>query len=300
MSEPFPLVSVVIPTRNRVEKLIRLIKSIYSSDYPNLEVIVVDDCSYNGTTSIIKASYPKIHVIKNDKRKLLAASRNKGFQISKGKFIFFIDDDNVVEPNTIGELVRYMELNENVAIAGPLMLYFGEPNRIMLAGVKRSMLTSKTKFIGRGEIDAGQYKLPIESLDLPNAFMIRRKIFEEIRGFNEIDFPIDYDEADIGEKIRKIGYKIMVFPTARVYHEGPFTRPPAFNDSLRVYYAMRSRIRFHQKYGKRSCFIAFLIIFLPFFILYNSIIGKAYPTLKGLVDGLCGRTTFIERDLKEE
>jgi len=164
----------------------------------------------------------------------------------------------------------------------------------MSAGVKRNMLTSKTTFIGRNKIDVGQYKSPIESVDLPNAFMIRRKILDEIGGFNEVDFPIDYDEADLGERVRRRGYKIIVLPTAKVYHEGPSVISTAFSDNFRVYYAIRNRIKFHHKYAKRPYFFAFLIMFLPFFLLYNSIVGKLYPTLRGLVDGLSGRATFIE------
>lgn len=288
------LVSVVIPTRNRIKMLIRLIKSILASDYLMLEIIVVDDYSSDRTAEIVRTSFPNIHVVRNNKRKLLAASRNRGIQHSKGKLIFVIDDDNVVESNTISELVRYMESNEEVGIAGPLTLYLGQPNRIMSAGVKRNMVTSKTTFIGRDKIDVGQYKLPIESLDLPNAFMIKRKVLDEVGGFNAKDFPIDYDEADLGERMRKMRYKIMVLPASRVYHEGPFARSPAFISNLRVYYATRNRIKFHRKYGRRLYFIAFLVVFLPFFIFYNSIIGKVYPSLKGLVDGLSGRETYSE------
>lgn len=290
--EYLPLVSVVIPTFNRIKMLTRLIRSILSSDYPNLEIIVVDDCSSDETANIARASFPDVHVIRNNSRKLLAATRNKGIQNSKGKLIFLIDDDNIVQPETIIELVRYMESNEEVAIAGPLTLYIGQPDRIMSAGVKRNMLTSKTTFIGKGEKDVGQYTLPIQSLDLPNAFMVKRKVLEEVGGFNEEDFPIDYDEADLGERVRRVGYKVMVLPAAKVYHEGPFTRPPAFASNWRVYYATRNRVRFHHKYGTRSTFIAFLIMFLPVFVLYNLMLGKVYATLKGLVDGISGKGTF--------
>ena len=90
-----PLVSVVIPTHNRKEKLARLIKSILESDYPKdkLEIIVVDDASTDNTFEYIKKKYPQAKIIRNEEEKLLAESRNIGIKASKGKYIFLIDDD---------------------------------------------------------------------------------------------------------------------------------------------------------------------------------------------------------------
>lgn len=64
-------------------------------------------------------------------------------------------------------------------------------------------------------------KEPHDSEDFPNAFIIRREVFSRIGLFNSTLFPIHYDEADFCQRVIKAGYKIMVVPSARVWHDIP-------------------------------------------------------------------------------
>ena len=63
-----PLVSIVIPTRNRKNKLIRLLASIMRSSYPadRLEVIVIDDASTDGTYHVVRKEFPKVKLLRNE------------------------------------------------------------------------------------------------------------------------------------------------------------------------------------------------------------------------------------------
>lgn len=256
-NKEWPIVSVVIPTHNRKEKLIRLIKSLLESDYPKdkLEIIVVDDGSTDGTYDHVKKLFPQVKVIHNEEEKLLAESRNIGVRASKGEYIFLIDDDNVVGKNTIIELVKYMKKHPEVGVTGPIMYFLGESKRIWCAGVKRNYWTTITKYIGFNTIDTNQIKEPYDSEDLPNAFMIRREVIEKIGLFNSKLFPIHYDEGDFYQRVRKAGYKVMVIPTAKVWHDIPLpeqdnTPTLRLKIPLRAYYASRNRILFHWKYSR--------------------------------------------------
>ena len=187
-----PLVSIVIPTHNRKEKLTRLIRSILESDYPKdkLEIIVVDDGSTDGTYEYIKKQFPQVRVIRNEEEKLLAESRNIGVRASHGKYIFIIDDDNIVDKNTIRELVEFMKKNPEVGVVGPIMYFLSDPKRIWCAGVKRNYWTTITELIGFNTRDNGQFREPYESEDFPNAFMVRREVFEKVSLFDSKLFPI--------------------------------------------------------------------------------------------------------------
>ena len=274
-----PLVSIVIPTYNRKEKLTRLIKSILNNNYPRdkIEVIVVDDASTDGTYEEIKKSFPEVKVIKNQKELFLAASRNVGIKNSKGKYIFLIDDDNIVDKDCILELVKVMENNYNppIGIVAPIMYYLKQPNRIWCAGVKRSKITSLTKLMWMDEIDNDQFNELLESEDFPNAFMIRREVIEKIGLFDEVNFPIHYDEADFGERVRKAGYRVVCNPKAKVWHDIPLpeevedkARLFHVHNELRAYYTGRNRIIFHRKYSKWWQFLVFILIFNWLFTLY--------------------------------
>lgn len=253
----YPLVSVVIPTHNRREKLARLIKSILESDYPKdkFEIIVVDDASTDGTHEYIRKTFPQVKVIRNEEEKLLAESRNIGVHASHGKYIFIIDDDNVVDRNTIRELVEFMEKHPEVGVAGPIMYFLSDPKRIWCAGVKRNYWITITRLIGFNTRDDGLLREPYESEDFPNAFMVRREVFEKVGLFNSKLFPIHYDEGDFCQRVRRAGYKVMVVPTAKVWHDMPLPEHGRastlhLKSSLRAYYASRNRFIFHWKWSR--------------------------------------------------
>lgn len=299
----YPVVSVVIPTHNRKEKLLRLIKSILESDYlkEKLEIIVVDDASTDGTHEYMNKLFPQVKIIRNEEEKLLAESRNIGIRASKGKYILLIDDDNLVDKNAIRVLVEFMEAHPEVGVAGPIMYFLADPRRIWCAGVKRNYWTTLTKFLGFNTIDYSQFKKPYDSEDFPNAFMVRRDIFKKVGLFNSKLFPIHYDEADFCQRVKKLGYRVMVVPMARVWHDIPLpeqTRTSIFHlkNSLRAYYAIRNRILFHAKWSKNTVqrfisLLASLIIAVYYIVMIlESNITNKYDVIrsviKGIIDGL--------------
>lgn len=296
MSTKYPLVSVIIPSHNRKQKLIRLIKSIMDSDYPKdrLEIVVVDDASTDRTYEKIAELFPKIRIIRNERKRLVAASRNIGFRNSNGDFIFFIDDDNIVDKHCISEIIQVMLMSKDVGIAAPIMYYLKDPKMIWCAGVKRSMITSKTTYIGNGQVDRGQINKLFESDDFPNAFMVRREIMEnEGVLFDEVIFPLMYEESDFCYRIRRKGWKVVLVPYARVYHDIPFGEIVTHYTKLKAYYVARNRILFHRKYSKKYEFILFILFFHPFINLFYAIsflqrrmFEEFRYYLRGIYDGI--------------
>jgi GT2 family glycosyltransferase len=273
----YPFVSVVIPTHNRKEKLVRLIRSVLNSNYPRkkLEIIVVDDASTDGTYEEIKKKFSSIKVIRNQKEMLVSGSRNIGIKNSRGEYIFLIDDDNVVDKHCIRELVKVMKSDSSIGIVGPLMYYLKQPKRIWCAGIRRNMIISLTFKIGADKIDKRQFNKLIYSDDFPNAFMIRKEVIEKVGLFDENNFPIHYDEADFGERVRKAGYRIVCNPKAKIWHDIPLpeevedkARLFHVHSEMRAYYAGRNRIIFHKKYSKWWQFLLFILIFNWLFTMY--------------------------------
>jgi GT2 family glycosyltransferase len=300
-----PLVSVVIPTYNRKNKLTRLIRSIIRSDYPKekLDIIVVDDASNDGTSEEIAKLFPKVNMVVNENESLLAACRNIGILQAKGDLIFFIDDDNIVAFDTIKELVCALLSSEEIGVVGPIMYYYQEPNRIWCAGVKRNYLTTVTTIVSRDEIDLGQFKNPIESEDFPNAFMIRKSIMRQIGLFDEDAFPIHYDESDFCKRVRNAGYKVVMVPAAKIWHDipiqrGDLCRALKLHTPLRTYYTARNRIIFMKRFATASKYILFIFFFLPlfgcfhFFSIFHSACSSSRKLklfssyMRGIFDGL--------------
>ena len=307
-----PLVSIIIPTYNRKEKLVNLIESIFQNDYPKekIEIIVVDDASTDNTKEYVNKMFPQVKVIRNNEEKLLAESRNIGIRASKGKYLLIIDDDNVIDKNTIKELVNYMEKHPQTGVAGPIMYFLSDPKRIWCAGVKRNYWTTMTKLIGFNTIDNGQYKEPYPTEDFPNAFMIRTEVIEKVGLFNSKLFPIHYDEADFCNRARRAKYQVKVVPSAKIWHDIPLPQTSRaltlhLKSPLRAYYATRNRIIFHWIWSKNIIqrFIALLFsigitIYYIVSVLKDSNVRMKKELIVYSLKGVYGSIKMIKRKVK--
>ncbi len=106
-----PLFSVVIPTYNCKELLIKAIKSVLNQTYQNFEIIIVDNYSSDGTESLIKnLSNEKIKFTKNKNGGCIGISRNLGIKLSKAKWIAFLDSDDIWFENRLSAVFNILKL----------------------------------------------------------------------------------------------------------------------------------------------------------------------------------------------
>ena len=116
-----PLVSVIIPVYNSKKRLASCLDHVDALDYPALEVIVVDDCSTDGSLEICREyekKYPFFHVITKENEGVSAA-RNRGLEEAHGKYIQFIDSDDFVKKDATSAMVKRMEKDgSDLVIAG--------------------------------------------------------------------------------------------------------------------------------------------------------------------------------------
>jgi len=111
-----PKVSIVVCTYNGAGRIKHLLDSLKNQTCKNLEIIIVDDGSTDGTSDIVN-KYP-FKLVRHDINKGLADSRNTGIKNSKGEIIVFTDDDCVADKNWIKEIVSYYQKNPDTNAVG--------------------------------------------------------------------------------------------------------------------------------------------------------------------------------------
>ncbi len=110
-----PLVSVVIPTHNRVAFLKETILSILNQTFGDFELIVVSDGSSDGTDEMVsKMTDPRVRLIQQSKSGQPAKPRNTGINASRGKYVGLCDDDDIWEPNKLEIQVKTMEDSNSI------------------------------------------------------------------------------------------------------------------------------------------------------------------------------------------
>lgn len=114
------LVSVIIPSRNRIKKLHGAVKSVLDQTWPNIEIIIVDDDSKETIKNVFKNNTKQIpiKIIRNQKKIGGAESRNEGIRHASGKFIAFLDDDDKWQKEKITkQIFKIKESTNNVAVS---------------------------------------------------------------------------------------------------------------------------------------------------------------------------------------
>src|SRR5437879_11892395 len=198
-----PLVSVVVPTHNRKNAVTKCVESVLHSSYPRFECIVVDDASTDGTFQHLSALFPDVELIRFEQEQMVSGSRNAGRKHAKGEFVFLVDDDNVVHPDAISELVKAISDNPYAGIAGPIMYYLCEPEHVWCSGVSRNSLTSITRFsTDKPDVSENCYTTD----DIPNAFVVRNRVFDEVGDFDQVGVVQHLAEPDFSTRAARKGF----------------------------------------------------------------------------------------------
>lgn len=108
------LVSIIMPSYNTASFIAESIQSILAQSYTDWELIIVDDCSPDNTDQVVKPylSDERIHYLKNEKNSGAAVSRNKALREAKGKWIAFLDSDDLWMPDKLKNQINFMEKND--------------------------------------------------------------------------------------------------------------------------------------------------------------------------------------------
>jgi len=242
------VLSFVIITHNRKHKLKRLIDSIELSSLHKIryEIIVVDDCSTDGTEKYIKQTFGKLShltVISNSKNIKAAGSRNIGIKSSRGEYIYCLDDDVVLKKNGAIELLQYLKKNSNRnLIVSPVMFEYVNTKKIWFSGLSLNLWTTMGKFLHTNK-DYSEILALGDALNtdgIVTAFMMKRAHVEKIGFFDGELFPFQFEELDFFIRSRYLGFKLYVVTKSILYHDheiGSF-----LNNPWRLELAAKNRI----------------------------------------------------------
>lgn len=260
--ESYPLVSLIILNWNRKPLLKECIESVLKVNYPNLEVIVVDNGSTDGSQEMVKEKYSIVKLIENRRNVGFAEGNNIGIQVAKGDFIFLLNNDAIIHKNCIRELVKVALSDSKIGILG-CKIYFKNKNRIIqhVGGVIYP--SGVTGQIGYLQLDIGQYnELREVEYVTGAALMIRRKVIERIGLMDPIYFAY-YEETDWCYAAQRAGLNVIYVPGAIVYHYEGMTIQK--ESPIGMYYMNRNRVIFVLKNYPAS-----MLIFWPLYELkYN-------------------------------
>ena len=215
-------ISVIIVNYNAQYFLKNCLGSIFSSDIiDQIEVIVVDNASSDGSCDMLKDDFPEVTCIQNKANVGFGKANNKGVSIAKGDYILILNPDTMLGETSLSQMLNFCKNQKEFGAAGVQFIdgsgnFLPESKRnfptLKVAGAK---LLGYSKYYYANHID----KESINKVDiLTGAFMfVKREVYEEIGGFDE-EFFMYGEDIDLSYRISKAGYKNHYVGNIKVLH----------------------------------------------------------------------------------
>ena len=293
IERPSVVISVIILNYNGKRYLERCLSTLLAQTRRDIEVIMVDNGSTDGSIDYLECQFPEVRIVKNEKNLGFAGGVNSGIRVAKGDCILTLNNDTQVDKDFVKCLSEAMDSDEKVGMCASKMLFCD--GSINSAGI---CLSQSGAAWGRGmsELDLGQYD---EMKDVfgpcAGAALYRRAMLDEIGLFDE-DFFMYMEDVDLAFRARLAGWRCLYVPDAKVYHVHGGTA--GFGSDFSVYYGNRNVLW----YVIKDLPIVLLIYYIPWIlgrnlavIPYYALKGKGRTILRSKFDALKGVPLMLRK-----
>ena len=243
--------SIIIANYNEKNYLKNCIDSIIKNTYYNYKIIVVDNNSTDGSKEMIENNYPNLDLIKDYKKYLMARLWNIGINYGIKKYnsdyFYLLNNDTIVKPYWLQEVIKTAEKDLNIGIVGSKQLNF--ENKPSISSGWINMFGVKY-YYGNEEKEVNWVS--------GAGFLVKKTVIEKIGLFDEIYSPAYYEETDFEKRAMLNGFKILHCPTSIFLHKEGATTNKSKIDYKEFHY--KNRIIYFLKYYNWFYFMPRLII----------------------------------------
>jgi hypothetical protein len=223
--------AIIIPHLRGAEILRDCLASIFKSDFRDFEVILVDNASNDGSRETAAAQFPAVRLLSLKENRGYAGGCNEGVRQSSSDYVLLLNDDTILEPQTLGELVRALDENPRAALAQPKLLNVNQREFFDYSGACGGLMDILGYPFAFGRVfmaieqDQGQFDSPSQIFwACGTAALFRRQALEEV-GLLDEDFFAHMEEVDLAWRLHLAGYDGIRAPKAVVYHHSGKTLP---------------------------------------------------------------------------
>lgn len=241
--EKYPKVFIIILNYNRRDRLKKCLDSIFKINYPNYEVVLVDNNSTDGSLEMARAGYSRSVFIKNEENIGYSAGNNVGIRYALERmadYVLLLNNDTEVKSDFLLKLIEESEKNSQVGILSPVV-FSGLSGKVWFSGGKIDWLRMKT--IHQREL---QDKNNFETEFISGcAMLVKKDVFRKI-GLLDDDFFLYWEDADFSLRAKRAGFKIGVVMSSWIDH---YEREESGSEN-KIYWLVLSGLMFFKKNSK--------------------------------------------------
>lgn len=255
--------SIILVNWNGGQVTLNCIESLYKTIKETAyEIVLVDNNSSDGSCEEICRRYPKVIVIKNSYNNMFAGANNQGYEVCRGRYIFLLNTDTVATERSVDSLVAVLRRGKESVVTCTLLnrdgsiqynMHRGFPTVIrlitglaykrwkffgVLPSVKDYLLTDN-KFTQNFYLDQAAGA----------AIMISRDLVSRLGYlFDEINFPLFFNDVDLCYRVSKIGSRILCVTSVKIFHlKGDAIKKINFSKHMSIY--CNSVLRYYLKHS---------------------------------------------------
>ena len=237
-----PELSFITVNYNGVTDTIELINCIQSVVHSiAYEIIVVDNGSTANEAEQLRNLFPTVKCIRSETNLGFAGGNNLGIERAEGDYLFFINNDTLIEDDNLSHLIERLASNPTWGASSPKICFNQSPRLIQYAGfTSLSRITLRNKGIGFKEKNSKKYNNAQPTPYLHGAAMlVKREVVEKVGAMPEIYF-LYYEELDWSTQMTKAGYTLWYDPICTVYHKE--SQSTGQESPLKCFYLTRNRL----------------------------------------------------------
>ncbi|MBI4846212.1 MAG: glycosyltransferase family 2 protein [Candidatus Omnitrophica bacterium] len=296
-------VSIIIVTWNAEKFINKCLDSVFSQDFSCFEVIVVDNSSTDKTIGILQSYEPRIKLMRNDENKGFCFANNQAIGKAKGKYIFTLNSDIILEKNYLSVLVQCLSEHHEIGMAQGKFLRMN--GRIIDGTGLKLGLAFRFLNFNEGKTDSMREFSPKMIFGpCAAAAVYKRKLFEDIKYENEYfdnSFFFLVDDFDVAWRAHKKGWKAMYVPQAICYH---YRASSAHKSSFKQFLTFRNRYFLLLKNATWKDFLKLMFFFpiydlprLIFMLIFNPYAIKAIAQIIKNIPLLMKKRRYLERKI---
>ena len=251
-----PLVAFVILNWNQFDLTADCLRSLQRQDYPNYQVLIVDNGSTDGSGEMIRDQFPWTEVLILPENVGYAKGNNVGIRhvlLSSCEYIFLLNNDTEVASDMLSKLVAVAESTPKAGIIGPTMYYFSPPDVIWSGENHVEWRRGAIRRVSMGDHVSNEMleTLPVSEIDHVDscAALVRRQVFESI-GFMDEDYFISYVDIDFDIRAKRAGFKVLYVPDAMMWHKVSAAMGNA--SPMTTYYMTRNSLLFFWRHAPKQ------------------------------------------------
>lgn len=216
----YPKVFIIILNWNGLNDTLECLESVFKLTYEHFEVVVVDNGSTNDSVAVIRKAYPGLNLIENKINLGYTGGNNIGIRYAIGRsadYIWLLNNDTIVEPETLGHLVAVAERSPDVGLVSPVIYYYNDPDKIQYSG---SYIDWK-KFLFPNVKNRERLRIETTNRNIflwGTALFVKRSVVDSV-GYLSDKYFAYWEDAEYSVRTAKGGYRNVIAYGVRVYHK---------------------------------------------------------------------------------